>query len=230
MSFNTQQIIDIILKAGSISGLISLVFTIKDQIKKRSKFKFDFRGYSGKVSKKDNLEFYDIVFNGYVKNQSNEQNSITDIYYVIWQNKSRTRTLTNGMGAEIFDANSQDKLSLPLFFEAKEGKNLIIKFSVCLTGTHVKELVYSFRPIKEGSPFMLPKHDFTLAFKDVNEILFDDTGQFRSQKLMDLWWTLPNTFNSLKTGNPLPYFWHILQIFFSYICYKIKSFLIVIGF
>ena len=231
MGFDIHKTFDVILKVGSVSGLVSLVFAFREQLEKRSKFKFDFRGSSGKVNTKDNLDFYDIVFDGYVKNQSNEQNSITEIFYLIWGNKGRTRTLANGMGAEIFDATDKSKkVFLPILFEAKEGKHLIIKFSICLTGTHVNELVRAYKPIQVGSAFMLPKYEFSLAFKDVNEILFDDKGKIRSQKLIDLWWILPNTFNSLKTGNPFPYLWRMFRIFFTFLFYKVSSVVQRIGF
>ncbi len=229
--FDIHKIFDVILKIGSVAGLLSLVFSLRDQIKKRSKFKFDFRGSSGKIDTRDNLDFYDIAFDGYVKNQSNEQNSITEIYYQIWGNKGRTKTLASGMGAEIFDASDKSKkISLPILFEAKEGKHLIIRFSVCLTGTHVNELVRALKPVQTGSPFMLPKHEFSLSFKDVDEVLFDDKGKIRSQRLIDLWWTLPNTFSALKVGNPLPYLWHMFKIFFVYFFYKIFSVIQRIGF
>lgn len=231
MIFTTEQIIDGVLKIGSVSGLASLMFTIQDQLKKRSKFKFDFRSHTGKITTHDNLEFYEIMFDGYVKNQSNEQNSITDIFYSVWGNKARTKTLANGMGAEILDADNQEKkIPLPILFEGKEGKHLIIKFSVCLTGTGVNELVRARRSVLEGSPITLPKYEFTLAFKDVDETLFDDKGKIRSQKLIDLWWTLPNTFNSLKTGNPIPYFWHMLKILLAYAAWKQRLALATIGF
>lgn len=221
----------LILDLGSISGLISLLFALKEQIKKRSKLKFDFRASSGRINTRDGLDFYDVTFDGYVKNQSNEQNSITEIFYLIWGNKRRTRTLANGMGAEIFDAvDRTKKISLPILFEAKEGKHLIIKFNVCLTGTHVNELVRARRLTEADSIFTLPKHEFNLAFKDVNEVLFDDKGQIRSQELMDLWWTLPNTFSVLKTGNPLPYLWHMLKILFKFVSYMTFSIFQRLGF
>ncbi|QQR61053.1 hypothetical protein IPH19_01135 [Candidatus Uhrbacteria bacterium] len=221
----------ILLDSGSIAGFISLLFTLKEQIKKRSKFKFDFRGSAGSVKTRNGLDFYDIAFDGYVKNQSNEQNSITEIFYVIWGNKKRTRTLAEGMGAEIFTAaDNEKKLSLPILFEPKEGKHLIIKFSVCLTGSHVYDLVRARKPAQAGSIFTLPKHDFTLTFKDVNEVLFDDKGQIRSQKLINLWWTLPNTFITLKTGNPFPYLWHMVKILFAYLAYRVFSVFQRIGF
>ena len=231
MDLDFSKIFAIILKFGSLAGIGSLIFNFTEHLKKRSRFKFDFRGSTGSLRTHENLEFYDIVFDGHVKNQSKEQNSVTEIFYLIWENKARTRFLTNGGGATILDGDDRTKkITLPILFEPKEGKHLIIKFSVCLTGTHVNELVRERREIAPGSAFTLPKYDFSLAFKDVDETLFDDMGQIRSQKLADLWWTLPNTFRKLKSGNPLPYLWHMMKIFFAFIGYKISSFVKRLGF
>lgn len=225
-----SKIIDLVLKVGSISGLVSLPFTLKEHLNKRSKFKFDFRSSSAEIETRDNLEFYNAVFTGYVKNQSNEQNSITDIHYFVWGNRGRTKTLMHGTGVTVFDAADRSKkLPLPILFEAKEGKHLVVKFSVCLTGTDLKELVLARKEIKPGSFFTLPKYDFSLGFEDVNEVLFDDRGIVRSEQLIGLWWTLPNTFNKLKVGNPLPYLWHMLRILFTFVTYKVASWLRGIG-
>jgi hypothetical protein len=225
-----REIIDVILKIGAVAAVISLVLTIQNQLKKRSKFKIDFRGISSETNTRNNLEFRDIIFDGNVKNQSSEQNSITDIHYLIWANKARTRTLTNGFGSEVFNAGDQEStIPLPIIFQAKEGKHLIIKFSVCLTGTHVKELVEAQESVGESSRFIHAKYQFNLAFKDVGETLFDDKGKIKSQKLIDLWWTLPNTFKSRKTGNPLPYLRHLFRIFLAYMGWKFRLLFVVVG-
>jgi hypothetical protein len=224
MSTDISKILEVMYKVGSVSGLLSIIFTFRNQMRKRSKFKFDFKGSVGEHETRDELDYYNLTFNGYVKNQSNEQNSITEISYLIWGNKGRTKTLTNGGGAIILlGEDVQKKISLPILFEAKEGKHLIIQFSICLTGTHVRELVQARKPVRQGSPYTLPEHEFSLSFKDVNEILFDDKGSIRSQKLINLWWTLPNSFNSLKMGKPIPYIKHMVKIMFTYLVHKIFS-------
>ena len=230
MTIGLKEISDVVLKVGSISGLVSLAFTIRNQIQRRSKFKFDFRSHSGSFNTRDNIEFYDIQFDGHIKNQSNEQNSVTAVYYAIWGNRSRTKTLAFGSDAALGDPNHVDQsVSLPMLFEAKEGKRVMIRFAVALTGTHVGELVRAQRQVTESSALTLPRHEFKLAFEDVNETLFDDQGKIKSRKLINLWWTLENTFTALKRGNPFPYLGHMLQILLAYAGWKIRGFFAALG-
>ncbi|MDR3643251.1 MAG: hypothetical protein P4L74_06535 [Candidatus Doudnabacteria bacterium] len=224
-----KEIWPIILQIGSVSGLISLIYVIGQNVKKKKRFSFVFRGSAGGVTEKDNLEFYNLSFDGHIKNQSLEPNSIIEISYVIWDNGSRTRSLTNGIGAEVHDGN-QNKISLPILFSPYEGKHLKINFQICLTGTHVKALVYSKKPVQPGAAFYIPKHEFHLLFTDINGNLFDEKGALRSQKLIDLWWTLPNTFERLKSGNPFPYLWHMVKIINYYLILQLRKFFRFFGF
>ena len=58
----------------------------------------------------------------------------------------------------------------------------------------------------------LPKYHYELAFEDVLGNLFDQNGVLCNRRGMDLRWTLENTFEKLKDGNPLPFIWHWLRI------------------
>lgn len=134
------------------------------------------------------------------------------------------------MNVVMHDGNNTDeRVYLPLRFEAKEGRHLVIKFDIVLTGSHHAELLKASMPSTPGSPISWPKHEVMLVFKDTDEALFDDRGELRSQKLIDLWWTLPNTFHKLKEGNPLPYLNHMLKIGVEYVMYIIRKFTRKIG-
>jgi hypothetical protein len=226
-TFNPDQAWTRILQIGSISGLLSLVFTISSHIRTRRRFSFGFRGSSGTAAIRDNIEFYDLKYLGQVKNESSEPNSIVQIGYVVWANKARTRCLSNGINSVIKDHASVE-LHTPILFSPFEGKSLQIDFAVCLTGTHNREIVLARKDISKipgATPGLsLPKHEYELVFTDINGRLFDHTGQLRSQKLIDLWWTLENTFRSLKRGNPLPYLWHMKKIFFTSLLFRIRRF------
>lgn len=225
-----KEVVHVLLKLGSLAGLVSLIFIIKKQVEKRPKFKFDFHGSRGTVTARDGMHFYDVEFIGHVKNQSTEQNSITTVFYVMWKNNSRTMTLTNGMNAQVFDPDDNDKnIPLPILFKAKQGKHLRIKFSICVTGTGVGPLIAELEPVLPGSNVMVQKNKITLAFVDTNEIMFDERGHIRSKKLFDLWWTLPNTFSPLGSGNPIPYAKHMLRILVAYIHFKGRSLMIAVG-
>lgn len=223
----------VILQFGSISGLLTLFYTISQNLKKKPRFKFDFRSSSGTPHVKDNLEYYRLVFDGYIKNQSIEPNSITNICYAVWGNKARTKTLSyGGQPCSIVQNPNSEKVSLdlPISFKPREGKHFQIEFDVVLTGTHDKALVSATKPVFPGSNVHLPEYDYQLTFRDVNENLFDDSGTVRSEKLRDLWWLLPNTFNKLKEGNPLPYARHMLKIFWYYILFRIRRGIAFFGF
>ena len=202
---------NVILQIGSISGLFTLFYTISQNLKKKPKFKFDFRASSGSFHAQDNLEYYRLTYDGYIKNQSIEPNSITNICYAVWGNKAKTKTLSySGQPCSITDSPNSKKtpLDLPLSFKPRESKHLKIEFDIVLTGTHDKGLVEAVEEVGQNPKLYLPKYQYRLTFKDVNENLFDDQGIIRSQKLIDFWWTLPNTFNKLKEGNPVPYIRH----------------------
>lgn len=223
----------LILQTGSISGLLTLFYTISHNLKKKPRFKFDFRVSSGTFIFKDNLEQYHLLFDGYVKNQSIEPNSITNICYAVWANKSRTKTLSCGGQPFLITLNpnsSQSSVDLPILFKPRESKHLRIEFYIVIQGTHDKKLVETVEKLSPTSEFYAPKYQYRLTFKDVNENLFDDQGRIKSQKLMDLWFLLPNTFNKLQNGNPLPYMGHMLKILYVYVIFNLKRLIGIIGF
>jgi hypothetical protein len=216
-----------ILQLGSISGLLSLAFTIGAHIRKRRRFSFGFQSSSGAVATRDNIEFYDLKYSGHVKNESGEPNSIVQIGYVVWANKARTRSLSSGTNSVIRD-HAGVELHTPILFSPFEGKALKIDFAVCLTGTHNREIVLARKDISKlpgATPGMsVPKYEYQLVFTDINGRLFDHSGRLRSQKLINLWWTLENTFRSLKRGNPLPYVWHMIKICVTSVLFRIRRF------
>lgn len=224
-----EEFFNLILKIGSFSGLVSIVLAIRDRSRKRPKFKYTFRGSSGKARQEKEHQFYDIEFNGDVKNQSPTPNTITNIYYVIWDGKSNTRTLTFGGEPKIIDQADDNEIKLPMSFNPHESKRLLIKYSVILTGTHVEKLVSEVKRVSEQSNLYLPKHEFKLAFQDTNENIFNQNGLLLSRKLIDLWWTLPNSFESLKKGNPFPWIKHMLKIAFDTIGHNITKWIYKLG-
>jgi hypothetical protein len=177
------------------------------------------------VATRDNLEFYNLKYEGQVKNESSEPNSIVQIGYVVWANKARTRSLSNGINSIIRDRDGVE-IHTPLLFSPFEGKSLQIDFAVCLTGTHDREIVLARKDVSKVSGatpgISMPKHEYQLVFTDINGRLFDYTGQLRSQKLMNLWWTLDNTFRSLRRGNPFPYLWHMMKIVIASLSFRIR--------
>lgn len=217
-----DDILTLILNTGSIAGLFSLFYTISEHRKKRTKFSFDFLGSASGTYEKDNLEFARLRWEGTIKNESLTENSIVHIAYIIWANKNRTRAKTNGMIFNIEDGNSKDKISLPINFKPRESKKVVIIADVVLTGTHNNELFKAIKPTQVGSPFVLPENEWNLTFKDTNHCMFDEKGIIRSQKLVDLWWTLPNATRDLNNGNLIPTIREYSKIFITWIGYWLK--------
>jgi hypothetical protein len=225
----TNNLIKLILNAGSIAGLFSLFYTISEHRKKRAKFSFDFHGSASGNYEKDNLEFAKFRWEGTIKNESLTENSIVEIGFIVWANKARTRCRTNGMIFTIEDSNSKEKISLPINFKPRESKKITIIGDILLTGTHNDALFKARRSVHLGSPFVLPENEWDLIFKDVSHNLFDEKGILRSQKLIDLWWTLPNATRGLNDGNIFPTLREYLKIFFTWIFYWIKRFFRFLG-
>lgn len=173
-----------------------------------------------------------MTYVGHIKNESGEPNSIVKIGYVVWANKARTRSLSNGFNAVVRDRDGVE-LYTPILFSPFEGKFLQIEFAVCLTGTHNKEIVVARKDVSNvpgATPGLsLPKYEYQLLFTDINDRLFDCLGQLRSQRLMNLWWTLENTFRSLRRGNPFPYLWHMMKILVVSILFRMRRFLWRVG-
>ena len=190
----------IFLYTGSIAGLISVFYVIVKQIFSRPHFKFDQHGSSGQIRKETGndpeLEFYDLSIEGTLRNCSLSPNSITEVVYVVWDEKKRDRSLSHGlMMGEHKSTTAGKVIKLPIYFKPKESQRIRFKASICLTGTHDNELVKSYRPVKPGSPFVLPKYSYDIIFTDTVGNIFDEKGKVRSKELMNLWWTLPNTSN-----------------------------------
>lgn len=230
MHYNFENIIDVVLKAGSVAGLISLFYTIKEHLKSRPKFSFDFMGSGGGVYEQDGIKFAKYRWEGIIKNESQSENSIVQISYVIWSNKRRTRQKTNGMIFDITDTNTKEKIGTPINFGPKESRKISVVTDIALTGTHNESLFFAQKPIKQGSPFLLPEYNWDLIFVDVNHNHFDEKGILRSQKLADLWWLLPNSTKSLEQGNPFPTISHFIKIALANMVYYSKRFFSLFGF
>lgn len=225
----TNNIIKLILDVGSVAGLLSFFYTISEHRKKRAKFSFDFHGSASGNYEKDNLEFAKFRWEGTIKNESLTENSIVEVDFIVWANKSRTRCKTNGMVFTIEDSNSKEKVSLPINFKPRESKKITLIGDVVLTGSHNNELFKARKSIQPGSPFVIPENEWNLTFKDVSHNLFDEKGVLRSQKLIDLWWTLPNATKDLNNGNIFPTFREYLKIFIVWSGYWIKRFFRFLG-
>jgi hypothetical protein len=219
-SISTWQII---LNIGSISGLIALVYTIFQSLQKRPKFKFDFSGQHGQQSREGSLDYYTFIFNGTLKNQSLDPNSINRISLVVWKNRNRNETLRFGHGGvSIQNRSTQSEVHLPIIFTPREAMALEIKCKFPITGTSDERLLSEFVPVQPGSQFLLPRHEYELVFEDVNENLYDQKGKLCNRKEIDLRWTLPNSTRTSRNCIYWPFIRHKLKILWSRIKFRWK--------
>jgi len=219
----TTNIWQIILNIGSISGLIALIYTIFQSLRKRPKFKFYFSGIHGQSSHEDKLEYYTFTFNGTLKNQSLDPNSIIRIFLVVWKNRKKNETLRFGHGGMTIKNNANnEEISLPITFTPREAMALEIQCKFPVTGTSDDKLLREFVPVQPNSQFLLPKHEYELAFEDVNENLYDHKGTLCNREEIDLRWTLPNSTRNIHNGIYWPFISHKFKIIWTRIRFRWK--------
>lgn len=222
---NVKNLTDLIFKIGSLSGIVALFYTIVNASKRRPRLKFDFSGMSGKGVRKDDVigEYYIFEFNGTIKNQSLETNSILKIYLIVWaDNKKRNSALRLGFGGEVSDLDTGVTIPLPLELAPKVGRKLKIVFEIPVKGTTDDQLLKEFMPVGESGSLYLPKHNYELCFEDTDDNFFDQQGRLRSLGEINLRWTLPNTIKELQKGIFLPFLIHMLSIQRSKIFFLFK--------
>jgi hypothetical protein len=211
--FLNNDVWSALLDLAAVIAILGLPYLVVSNRRRVPRFSFDFSASNREFTKRDNLDIGIFSFSGSVRNQSLDPNSIQRIFLVVWQNKRRKSTLRFGHGATVTQDGSQ--LSEPIRFDGREGKKLDIVFEVPLTGTEDARLARALSPISTGSPYHLPTYQYELAFEDISGNLFDYHGMLRSRKGIDLRWTIGNTLEKLKGGNPAPFLWNLARIYIS---------------
>ena len=219
----TSSIWQIILNIGSVSGLIALIYTVFQSLRRRPKFKFDFSSRNGTFSNEDKLLYDTITFKGTLKNQSLDPNSISRIFLVAWKNREKNETLRNGFGGiTIKNTANDEEIKLPIPFAPKEAMALEIICKFAVTGTSDEKLLSEFVPIRPGSQLLRPKYEYELAFEDVNENLFDQNGKLCNREEINLRWTLPNSTRNIHNGVYWPFIKHKFKIVWSRVRFRWK--------
>ena len=191
-------------------GLIS----ISQSFSARSKLRFVFTGSSGEPIQKEAMLFYRYRFTGVIKNQSTIKNSIIRIHLVVWKDQDMDSTLRFGnVPISITDLADKKEFKLPIVIEGREARDLEIVYEIPVPGTGDEQLLREIREVVPG--FYLPKHKYELAFEDINDNLFSQDGKFLNREVIDLNWTLPNTYGDLKHWNPIPFLVHKARIYYS---------------
>ena len=227
---NIENIWQIILNFGSVSGLVVLIYLVFQNLRKRPKFKFDFSGQVRKLSTEGKLQYNSFTFSGTLKNQSLDPNSITKIYLLVWKDRKKNSTLRFGQGGVAMkNKATNEEIKLPIAFPPREAIALEITCKFPITGTCDEKLLKEFIPIQPGSHFVLLKHKYELAFEDVNENLYDQKGNLCNREEIDLRWTLPNSTRDLQHGKFWPLIKHELKIFWTRLKFRLKNLLQFFG-
>ncbi len=219
----------ILERISAIVSLVGVPYLVNNKRKSLPRLSFDFAGSSGESFKKDQREYYRFRFEGAIKNHSIETNTIQRIFLVVWRDKRKTDTRRFGFGGTVIKDSNGQQIKEPIKFDPKESKKLTIIFESIVEGTSDKELLAALTPIQPGSQYYLPKYRYELAFEDISGNLFDQNGFIKNRKTIDLKWTLPNTFESLRDGNPIPFIKHKTAIYFSDTFFQFRKLMRFLG-
>lgn len=199
-------------RISAVVALFSLPYLVGKQRRALARFSYDFSGSSGKAYAKDGKQHYIFTFNGDIKNHSLNPNTITKIYLVVWKDSRRESTLRFGYGHYAITDAQGNKLSEPLVFAPRESKKLEIVNDSIVEGTADEKILTEVYKVYPDSNVYLPKHQYQLAFEDQDGNMFDHNGRLISRELIDLNWTLENTFSKLKEGKYSPFIHHKIKI------------------
>ena len=216
-------------RISAVIAALSLPYLVIRERRSVAKLSYEFSGSSGKSYQKDGREYRIFTFHGYIKNHSLHPNSITKIYMIVWKNKRLGSTLRLGYGKYDITADTGEVLGLPLLFDPRESKKLTVEHDTIVTGTADEKILKEFYELTPGSKMYLPKYTYELAFEDSTGNIFDQNGKLLSLKLMNLNWSLDNTFDSLKDGKYMPFIKQKIAINHERIKLKLKRTTRLIG-
>ncbi len=223
------DVADVALKLGSVSGLISLIYLVFQNLRKRPRFKLDFLGSTGEHFESGGLRQYRYSYSGILKNLSLEPNSVIRFHLVVWGNKKKTSSLRFGHGGTVKDESTNTTLKLPILFTPKEAKHLSIVFEIPVTGTADERLLQEHVEMKPGSGLYRPVHEYEICIEDTIENFFDSQGNQINREETDLRWTLPNTIHDLQQGRILPFLVHLYRIMRSRIKFRFRAAMQTLG-
>lgn len=199
-------------RLGAIVAIFGLPYLVLKERRNISRFSYDFGASSGKSYVKGDKQYREFTFSGTIKNHSLNPNTISRIYMVVWSNRRQCATLRFGYGRYKITDEDKNQYKVPVIFAPREAKRLEIVYDSIITGTADEKILKEFTPVRPGSDLFLPKHTYELAFEDPDGNLFDQNGKLLSLKLINLNWTLENTFKQLKNGKYWPFIKHRTKI------------------
>jgi hypothetical protein len=187
-NIGVNEIFNLVLKIGSLSGLDSLVYLIVQNFRQSPSLQLEFQDKSGKHYEVEGMHFYRFSWTGYVKNQSLSENTVTKFWLVVWRDRKKRGALRYGWGGLRVSTCSADVLlvELPIPFAPKAAKRLNVIFEIPVRGTSDERLLKEHIEIRPG--LYAPVHDYEVCVEDVGGNLFDATGRFLNREGIDLRW------------------------------------------
>ena len=185
-----NEIFDVVLKIGSLSGLASLVYLVVQNFRQSPCLQLEFQGKSGNHYQVEGMHFYRFSWTGCVKNPSLSENSVTKFWLIAWRNGKKRGALRYGWGGLRVLRCSADAspVELPIPFPPKAAKRLNIIFEIPVRGTSDEQLLKERVEIRPG--LYLPAYDYEVCAEDVGGNLFDPTGRFLNRRGIDLRWLM----------------------------------------
>lgn len=220
---------DLLLKVGSLAGLVAIVYQIHNNRRNRPRFIFTFEASVVVNDEKEADQAY-YCFTGIIRNQSLNPNGVVRLWLTVWDSKKKGSTLRFGhVVRHIYDvSNTEDRkeLSLPLYFQPKEAKRLEIWFQISPKGTQDGKILAKTKLLSDDIPIQMPVHQWEFLIEDTAENMFDYTkSRTVSRELAELWWTLPNYSNK-----PTKYVKHLGKIVWSFAKHQSSKLVSALGF
>lgn len=180
-----------ILNAGAIAGLISIFLEIHQGRRNRPAFAYTFEGYQTVDFRMAQHPHYcDARFQGLIRNTSLNPNTIARIFLVVWDDNKLNHPKRLGTGVKsVLNRATDEPLPLPLRMEARDALSVEIIFDLRLTDSNGK-------PSYDGQLLLSAadnRPDHVMLFEDAAGNYFDQAGRMLSRTLMDLYSTLPNS-------------------------------------
>jgi hypothetical protein len=184
------QVVNIVLRVGSLSGLTSLVYLIVQNSRQSPCLQLEGDSTSGKHYEMDGMHFYRFSWTGYVKNQSLRGNTVTKFWLVVWRDSKKRGALKYGWGGLRISTCLPDAVpvELPISLEPRAAKRLNIIFEIPVRGTSDERLLQEHVEIRPG--FYKPAHDYEVCVEDVSGSLFDSAGRHLNRNGIDLRWQM----------------------------------------
>jgi hypothetical protein len=230
MNIDSNRIMDLVFKVGSLAGLFALIFQIHTNRKNRPRILFTFESSYSSVYTENKMDFCNFHFGGIIRNQSLRPNTAVRLYLTVWANRRRHHVLRFGHTVSALKdakkANDFTDLNLPLYLKAKEALKVEVTFNFPITGTSDEKIMREVVKISETLELYMPKYRYEFLIEDTAGNLFDFTNaKLVSRELIDLWWTLPN-----YSKRPARYILEVLRILYKFIAFQISRATTAVGF